>query len=134
MSTLKKILALSLALAMILSVSVFAGYTTDSYKDAAAIDKDAAESVELLYALDIMTGDEKGNFNPNATITRAEVAKMIYVILNKGNDDKAATYAVANLFTDVPATAWYAGYINYLAALGLVNGTGATTYGPRQDR
>lgn len=128
MSTLKKILALSLALAMILSVSVFAGYTTDSYKDAAAIDKDAAEAVELLYALDIMTGDEKGNFNPNATITRAEVAKMIYVILNKGNDDKAATYAVANLFTDVPATAWYAGYINYLAALGLVNGSEGKFY------
>lgn len=128
MSTLKKILALSLALAMILSVSVFAGYTTDSYKDAAAIDKDAAEAVELMYALDIMTGDEKGNFNPNATITRAEVAKMIYVILNKGNDDKAATYAVANLFTDVPSTAWYAGYINYLAALGLVNGSEGKFY------
>ena len=128
MSTLKKILALSLALAMILSVSVFAGYTTDSYKDAAAIDKDAAESVELLYALDIMTGDEKGNFNPNATITRAEVAKMIYVILNKGNDDKAATYAAAQLFTDVPSTAWYAGYINYLAALGLVSGSEGKFY------
>ena len=128
MSTLKKILALSLALAMILSVSVFAGYTTDSYKDAAAIDEDAVEAVELMYALDIMTGDEKGNFNPNATITRAEVAKMIYVILNKGNDDKAATYAVANLFTDVPATAWYAGYINYLAALGLVNGSEGKFY------
>lgn len=128
MSTLKKILALSLALAMILSVSVFAGYTTDSYKDAAAIDKDAAEAVELLYALDIMTGDEKGNFNPNATITRAEVAKMIYVILNYGKDDKAATYAAANLFTDVPATAWYAGYINYLAAMGLVNGSEGKFY------
>lgn len=128
MSTLKKILALSLALAMILSVSVFAGYTTDSYKDAAAIDKDAAEAVELMYALDIMTGDEKGNFNPNATITRAEVAKMIYVILNKGNDDKAATYAAAQLFTDVPSTAWYAGYINYLAALGLVSGSEGKFY------
>ena len=128
MSTLKKILALSLALAMILSVSVFAGYTTDSYKDAAAIDKDAVEAVELMYALDIMTGDEKGNFNPNATITRAEVAKMIYVILNKGKDDKAATYAAAQLFTDVPSTAWYAGYINYLAAVGLVNGSEGKFY------
>lgn len=129
MSTLKKILALSLALAMILSVSVFAGnYSADTYKDAAAIDKDAAESVELLYALKVMTGDEKGNFNPNATITRAEVAKMIYVILNYGKDDKAVNYAAANLFTDVPATAWYAGYINYLAAMGLVNGSEGKFY------
>lgn len=129
MSTLKKILALSLALAMILSVSVFAGnYSADTYKDAAAIDKDAAESVELLYALKVMTGDEKGNFNPNATITRAEVAKMIYVILNYGKDDKAVNYAAANLFTDVPATEWYAGYINYLAAMGLVNGSEGKFY------
>ena len=129
MSTLKKILALSLALAMILSVSAFAGnYSADTYKDAAAIDEDAAESVELLYALKVMTGDEKGNFNPNATITRAEVAKMIYVILNYGKDDKATAYAAANLFTDVPATAWYAGYINYLAALGLVNGSEGKFY------
>ena len=129
MSTLKKILALSLALAMILSVSVFAGnYSADTYKDAAAIDADAAESVELLYALKVMTGDEKGNFNPNATITRAEVAKMIYVILNYGKDDKAVNYAAANLFTDVPATEWYAGYINYLAALGLVNGSEGKFY------
>lgn len=129
MSTLKKILALSLALAMILSVSVFAGnYSADTYKDAAAIDKDAAEAVELLYALKVMTGDEKGNFNPNATITRAEVAKMIYVILNYGKDDKAVNYAAANLFTDVPATAWYAGYINYLAAMGLVNGSEGKFY------
>lgn len=129
MSTLKKILALSLALAMILSVSVFAGnYSADTYKDAAAIDKDAAESVELLYALKVMTGDEKGNFNPNATITRAEVAKMIYVILNYGKDDKAVNYAAANLFTDVPATEWYAGYINYLAAVGLVNGSEGKFY------
>jgi len=129
MSTLKKILALSLALAMILSVSAFAGnYSADTYKDAAAIDEDAAEAVELLYALKVMTGDEKGNFNPNATITRAEVAKMIYVILNYGKDDKAANYAAANLFTDVPATEWYAGYINYLAAMGLVNGSEGKFY------
>ena len=85
MSTLKKVLALTLALAMILSVSAFAGsYKADTYKDAASIDKDCEDSIELLYALDIMQGDAQGNFRPNDTITRAEVAKMIYVIKNYG--------------------------------------------------
>ena len=95
MSTFKKLLALTLALAMVLSVSAFAGYKADTYKDATGIDEDCEDAIELLYALDIMKGDANGNFNPTATITRAEVAKMIYVILNYGKDDKAVTYTGA---------------------------------------
>lgn len=137
MSTLKKILALSLALAMVLSVSAFAGnYTADTYQDVNAIDSGAAEAVEVLYALDIMVGNTntatgKTEFRPNDTITRAEVAKMIYVILNYGNDDKAETYKAANIFADVTADDWFAGYVNYLAAVGMVQGDGTNFY-PRQ--
>ena len=131
MSTLKKVLALTLALAMILSVSAFAGsYKADTYKDAASIDKDCEDSIELLYALDIMQGDAQGNFRPNDTITRAEVAKMIYVIKNYGNDDKAVTYQDAKIFSDVSATAWYAGYVNYCGVTKLIQGRGNGTFGP----
>ena len=45
MSTLKKLLALTLALAMVLSVSVFAGYLEDKYQDAANINDGAKEAV-----------------------------------------------------------------------------------------
>lgn len=131
MSTLKKVLALTLALAMILSVSAFAGsYKADTYKDAASIDKDCEDSIELLYALDIMQGDAQGNFRPNDTITRAEVAKMIYVIKNYGKDDKAVTYQDAKIFSDVSATAWYAGYVNYCGVTKLIQGRGNGTFGP----
>ena len=131
MSTLKKVLALTLALAMILSVSAFAGfYKADTYKDAASIDKDCEDAVELLYALDIMQGDAQGNFRPNDTITRAEVAKMIYVIKNYGKDDKAVTYQDAKIFSDVSATAWYAGYVNYCGVTKLIQGRGNGTFGP----
>ncbi len=123
MSTFKKLLALTLALAMVLSVSAFAGtYSANTYKDAADIDKDAADAVELLYALDIMVGDENGNYNPTATITRAEMAKMIYVVLNYGNDDKAVNYTGAKIFSDVPAGIWYEGYVNFCATTKLVQG------------
>lgn len=138
MSTLKKILALSLALAMILSVSVFAqNYTADTYQDVNSIDDGAAEAVEVLYALDIMVGNTntatgKTEFRPNDTITREEVAKMIYVILNYGNDDKAEAYKASNIFADVTAdSCWAAGYINYLAAVGMVQGDGTNFY-PKQ--
>ena len=130
MSTFKKLLALTLALAMVLSVSAFAGYKADTYKDAAAIDADCKSAIELMYALDIMKGDTNGNFNPKATITRAEVAKMIYVILNYGKDDLAVNYKGAKIFSDVVAGAWYEGYVNYAATTKLVQGRGNGTFGP----
>ena len=131
MSTFKKLLALTLALAMVLSVSAFAGsYKADTYKDAAGIDEDCEDAIELMYALDIMKGDANGNFNPTATITRAEVAKMIYVILNYGKDDKAVNYTGAKIFSDVVAGAWYEGYVNYCGATKLVQGRGNGTFGP----
>ena len=130
MSTFKKLLALTLALAMVLSVSAFAGYKADTYKDATSIDEDCEDAIELLYALDIMKGDNNGNFNPTATIKRAEIAKMIYVILNYGKDDKAVNYTGAKLFSDVVAGAWYEGYVNYCGATKLVQGRGNGTFGP----
>jgi len=129
MSTFKKLLALTLALAMVLSVSAFAGYSADTYADADKIDADCEDAVELMYALSIMTGDGK-NFNPEATVTRAEMAKMIYVILNYGEDDKAVTYKGAKMFSDVEAGSWYEGYVNYCAATKLVQGRGDGTFAP----
>ena len=130
MSTFKKLLALTLALAMVLSVSAFAGYTVAPYGDADKVDEDCEVAVQLLYSLNIMKGDDKGNFNPTATITRAEIAKMIYVILNYGKDDKAVNYTGAKIFSDVPAGAWYEGYVNYCGTTKLVQGRGNGTFGP----
>ena len=130
MSKIKKLIALTLALAMVLSVSAFAGsYKADTYADADKINEDCQDAVELLYALDIMVGDGK-NFNPESAVTRAEMAKMIYVILNYGNDDKAVTYTGAKFFTDVEAGYWAEGYINYCAATKLIAGRGDGTFDP----
>lgn len=71
MKNLKKVLALVLAFSMMLSVVAFA-----SYNDVDA-DADYAGAVELLSALDIIKGDDLGNFNPDNTITRAEFAAIV---------------------------------------------------------
>lgn len=128
MSTLKKILSLSLALAMLMSVSVFAGFA-----DAAEIDKDAAAAVELLTAVKILNGIEKEDgtfdFAPKATIKRAEAAKMIYVLRNGGVDDKAETWKAAVSFADCEGH-WAAGYIAYCETYGIINGRTETVFDP----
>ena len=130
MSKIKKLIALTLALAMVLSVSAFAGsYSENTYADADKINADCEEAVELLYALDIMVGDGK-NFNPESAVTRAEMAKMIYVILNYGKDDKAVSYTGAKFFDDVEAGYWAEGYINYCASTKLIAGRGDGTFDP----
>ena len=122
MSTLKKLLALTLALAMVLSVSVFAAnYSEDVYADAADIHEDCKDAVELMYALEIMQGTG-ANFEPNAPITRAQMAKIIYVIMNGGKDDKAVNYVGNSIFSDVPAAEWYNGYVNYCAMTKKIQG------------
>ncbi len=126
----KKLLALTLAVAMVLSLTAVAGYKADTYADAADINSDCEDAIELLYALNIMKGDNNGKFNPNATITRAEIAKMVYVVLNKGEDDKAVNYTGAKMFSDVAVGSWYEGYVNYCAATKLVQGRGNGTFGP----
>ncbi len=128
--SMKKLLALVLALTMVLSVSAAAAYTVAPYGDAEQVNEDCEVAVQTLYSMDIMKGDDKGNFRPEATITRAEVAKMIYVILNYGDDDKAVNYTGAKIFSDVKAGEWYEGYVNYMAMTKLVQGRPDGTFGP----
>ena len=128
--SMKKLLALVLALTMVLSVSAAAAYSVVPYGDAEAIAEGAEVAVEMLYNMGIMKGDNKGNFNPEATITRAEVAKMIYVILNYGEDDLAKNYTGGKFFSDVEAGYWAEGYINYCASTKLIAGRGDGTFDP----
>jgi len=122
MSTLKKLLALTLALAMVLSVSVFAGnYSEDTYADADKINEDCLDAVEVMYALGIMKGNDDGTFNPEGAIKRSEMAKIIYVILN-GKDDEAVNYKGNSIFSDVAADYWANGYINYCAMTKKIQG------------
>lgn len=122
MKNLKKVLALVLAFSMMLSVVAFA-----SYNDVDA-DADYAGAVELLSALDIIKGDDLGNFNPDNTITRAEFAAI--VCRAKGLENAAEGAKGATAFVDVAADHWAAGYINLATQNGIINGYGDGNFGP----
>ncbi len=122
MRNLKKVLALVIAFSMMLSVVAFAGYNDVDAK------ADYAGAVELLSALDIIKGDDKGNFNPDNTITRAEMAAI--VCRAKGLENAANGAKGATAFVDVAADHWAAGYVNIASQNGIINGYGDGRFGP----
>ena len=113
--------ALSLALATVMTVGMMVVGTGASYADVKATDN--VEAIEVLQAVGIMTGDEKGNFNPDANVTRNEIAVIMSNLLNLDYD----YYRGTNPFTDVPS--WAAPYVAACYAEGVVAGIGGTLYG-----
>ncbi len=51
------------------------------FNDSDLISDYAAEAVRKLSSLDIISGDENGNVNPKSFATRAEAAKMVYMMI-----------------------------------------------------
>lgn len=121
MKNLKKVLALVLACAMLFTMSAFA--FSDVAEDASYL-----EAVTMLSKLGIITGYEDGTFLPDNTITRAEAAKVLVCTLNA--EDQAKGMADQEIFTDVPASHWAAGYVNYAANFGIINGRGNGIFDP----
>ena len=123
MKNLKKVLALVMAFAMAFTMMAGAAYTDQA-------DIVATEAVDTLAALNVMTGDTNGSFRPNDTVTRAEMCRMIYSIRNQGKSDASAYAKMKTTFTDVPESAWYAGYVKYCQSVGIVSGRSDKIFDP----
>ena len=102
-----------LCVAMLLSVMVM-GTGAVTLTDSEDISPQYREAAEVLTGMGIINGYEDDSFKPQQSITRAEVAAMIYrVATGDVEDEKADINAGAKIFTDVDADDWYAGYVNY---------------------
>ena len=124
MKNLKKVLALVLAFAC--AFTMFAGAA--SYSDKADIK--ATTAVDMLSSLGVIQGYEDGSFKPNTTVTRAQMAKMIFTIMNGGNDNASAYASLPTKFTDLPTAAWAQGYVRYLQNTGIIAGKSVTKFAP----
>ena len=120
----KKLLALVLALVMSMSLVTI---SNADFKDADKIDN--KEAVDVLNAVGVLIGDEKGNFNAKDTLTRAQAAKIV-AYLDLGGKTADAIKGTGTVFTDVKATSWYAGYVEYCAGAGYVAGVGGGKFDP----
>ena len=81
-------------------------------------------AVSTLSNMGILGGYEDGTFRPNASITRAEFAKIAVSFF-----DWADIEAV-NDFIDVSDSAWYADYVAVAAEIGLIEGYGGNVFRP----
>ena len=119
----KKLLALVLALVMTMSLVTI---SNAAFKDADSIDY--KEAVDVMNAVGVFVGDEKGNFNAKENLTREQAAKII-AYLELGS--KAADALVGGAtFTDVASSRWSAGFVGYCAQAGIVSGVGDSKFDP----
>ncbi|GAA0367899.1 S-layer homology domain-containing protein [Bacillus horti] len=82
----------------------------------------AKEEIEALIEAGIINGYTDGTFKPRNEITRAEVAKILALVLELEEDAEAAS-----VFTDVPA--WAAPYVGALVNAEITQGQSETRFG-----
>ena len=122
MRNLKRVLSLALAALMLMGMMVVgAGAASKDFTDASEIKN--VEAVDVMVALGVLEGGDKGDFQPNSILTREQAAKIIcYLLLGEEAAEKLTTnYAI---FSDVPANRWSAPYISYCVNLGILAGDG----------
>ena len=110
-------------LAFACAFTMFAGA---AFTDEADIQ--AKDAVNMLTALGVIEGYEDGSFNPDGVVTRAEMAKMIFVVRNNTIDDSAYENNTSKL-TDINSH-WAKGYIKFCESQGIIAGYGNNTFRP----
>ena len=112
----KKIIGILLSAVLILSMS--ASVFAESEKETAA---------QELEKYGIVKRNHLGALTVEGPVTRAEMAKMLVLMLGLTPDSKA------HEFTDVPADHWANVYIGRAVAFGIVNGMGDGTFAPDEQ-
>ena len=124
MKTAKKLLALVLVLVMVFGLVQMA---SAEFKDADDIEN--TEAVDVLVALNIVNGRDDGNYDPTATVTRAEAAAIIArMLVKRAIADSLPNGATG--FSDVPSDIWYAKYVAFCVSQGIIVGRSATIFDP----
>lgn len=91
----------------------------------------AFDDINYLRWHNVVSGDENGNFNPNESVTRAEVVKMLCIVFAVEENNISS-------FSDVTSNEWYHGYVGGAFEKGLIKGEADGTFNPdkyitRQD-
>lgn len=86
-------------------------------------DSSYAEAINAMGTYRLLGGTGDGLFRPGERLTRAQLCALLARTLN-------VTYVGPGRFSDVPEDAWYAGEVNAMAALGLVDGVGEGRFDP----
>ena len=78
-------------------------------------------------------GYPDGTFGPSRNMTRSEATAIFARLLaEKKGDTISESGNATTKFADIPANAWYAGYVKYLTGFGITYGIGGDKFSPSQ--
>ena len=78
-----------------------------------------------------VVGYTDGTFGPERNMSRSEAAAIFARLLADRNGDTITTAATTS-FSDIPANAWYSGYVRYLSNYGVVYGREDGAFAPNE--
>ena len=122
----KKIISLLIVLSILFSFSIStSAATASSFKD---IYSQSWYYDAVVYVTEngYMSGMSSTSFNPSGTVTRAQVAQILYAMEGKPS-------AGSSQFTDVADGKWYSNAITWAAEKGYVSGYGNGIFGPTDN-
>ncbi|OQB15971.1 MAG: Cell surface protein precursor [Firmicutes bacterium ADurb.Bin193] len=120
----RKLTAFILAMAVFLQAVAFAAFSDIDPKSY------YAEAVDRLSDYGVLSGKGEGVFDPDAGLTRAEMAKIATVV--SGKEGEAAASYGTSLYSDMDGSYWASGYITVAAKNNLILGYPDGTYIPEK--
>jgi len=138
MRNLKKFLALVLAMMMTLSLMVTVNAKNVEFEDGESVNEAFIDDLTVLAGMGVIRGQSTDKFAPLSTVTRAEMAAIVYRLSTGDADadpeykDKSDMYAGYGDFTDVTESNWFSGYVGYCANAGIIIGYPDGTFGPNK--
>lgn len=132
----KKIFALFMALIMIASVLSIPAFAEDGisvYGEEADLDQPYQSDIRDLFSTEhvpYVNGRTAATIAPNADLTRAEAAMMLYRLLDEQTKERYIDSE--NGYSDVRDNIWYTNAVVCLSEIGLVNGYPNGTFQPNK--
>lgn len=90
------------------------------------------DAVQYVCKNKIFSGTSENTFEPDAVMTRAMIAKVLYNHAKENGLIKTLNYGNNN-FEDVSSNEWYAVAVEWAVANQITNGTTETTYSPNEN-
>lgn len=109
----KQFQAALLSAALIAALAVPAGAANSSFSDVS--DPTVAVNADVLRLMGVVDGTGGNQFQPAASLTRAQFCTMVVNFMQKG--DQVPLHATRTIFSDVTAKHWGLGYVNLAASL-----------------
>lgn len=91
-------------------------------------DSTTQAAAATLQGLGVASGTSAATFSPDSLLTRAQMCAL--AVNAMGLSEQVGSSGRKTLFSDVPSSAWYNGYVNTACQEGLINGYGNGTFGP----